>query len=116
MSSILSQDVRTMAVGEIRDMAISYVPKLKPLGTTPETYQALTGTPTITASPSGLTLSNKQVSASILRINGKSVAIANAVALTVSAVGASAGTYTITAKASTSSETDLQVQCTLIVE
>jgi hypothetical protein len=116
MSSILSGDTRTIAIGEIRDMAISYIPKLKPLGTNPETYQALTGTPTITASPSGLTLTNKQVSTTALIINGKSVPLGNAVALTVSAVGATAGTYVITAKASTASETDLQVQCTLIVE
>ena len=115
MNSILSDDIRTKGAGETRDMAVSFVPKLKQLGTTPETYQSLIGTPTVISTPSGLTITNKQISSAMLVINGKHVAASNAVAFTVA--GGTAGVeYTITVKASTASETNLQVDCRLIVE
>ncbi len=59
----------------------------------------MTGTPTITADPTSITLSNKVVSVSTLTINGESVPTGEAVQF--AATGATAGSYTITALCST---------------
>lgn len=57
-----------------------------------EDDEKLIGTPTITATPAGLTLSNKQVTTTMKKIVGKRVPAGKAIAF--SAVGV-AGSYTI---------------------
>ena len=67
-----------------------------------ETAELLTGTPTVTISPSGPTLSNKQVNSTTKTINGVSLVAGKAVLFTVT--GLTLGVdYTITASCGTDS-------------
>lgn len=126
MSSIIAEGARRKGAGETLDMGVSFVPKLKALGTDPETWQALIGTPTVTAyevagypaakvAKSGLTITNVQRNSSILMVNGKEVAVNNGVACTV-AGGTAGETYMLAAVCSTATETNKEVGCRLIVE
>ncbi len=84
----LSPTMQMMTAGETRTAFIRYTDKL-------ESGELLTGTPTITISPSaGVTLSNKAVSTAILTINGKSTAIGAAVSVKITGVTA-ATIYTL---------------------
>lgn len=81
--------VREQSPNETRNHAIDFSPKL-------ETAELLTGTPTVTISPSGPTLSNKQVNGSTVTINGNTCIAGKAVLFTAS--GLTLGeNYTITA-------------------
>lgn len=81
-----------------------------------ESGETLTGTPTVTGSPSGLTIDNARVSTGELTINGVAVATGRAVQFRVSS-GTSGTTYTLTATCGTTSSPaqTLPVQCTLKV-
>ena len=62
----------------------------------------LTGTPTITATPSGLTLANKAVNTVALKINDSIVAVGKAVQFTATGFADDA-TYTVTISVGTNS-------------
>jgi hypothetical protein len=84
---------RTKTAAEVRNAAVSFVGKL-------DSGELLTGTPTVTVSPSGPTLSNKAVNTAQLTIDGQTVAIGQAVQFSVS--GGTAGTsYVITVQCGT---------------
>lgn len=86
---------QTMSAGEARLVSIDFTDKL-------DAGELLTGTVTVTVSPTGPTISNKAVSATALTINGRSVIAGQAVQFLVS--GATAATeYTFTASVGTNS-------------
>ncbi len=69
--------VYTKHPSEVRNCAVSLANVL-------DSGETLTGTPTVSATPSGLTFSNAQVSVGTLTINGVSVAAGKAVQFRVS--------------------------------
>jgi hypothetical protein len=75
----------------------------------------LTGTPTITVSPSGPTLTAKVVNAAAIDINHTTVAIGKALTVLI-AGGGTAGTYTISASCATSDSETVGLNCTLVLE
>lgn len=82
-----------MNEGETRNGKVSFTDIL-------DTGEVLTGTPTVTVSPSGPTISNAAVNTSAVTVDGESVAIGHAVTFKVT--GGTAGTtYTLTVTAST---------------
>jgi hypothetical protein len=88
--------IHSKKVSAGRNGAISFDDYLEP-------DELLTGTPTVTASPSGLTISNARVSEDELTINERAVAAGRAVQFRVS--GGTAGTrYVITATCGTTSD------------
>ena len=79
----------------VRNVAVSFDNVL-------ESGEALTGTPTVTISPTGPTIDNKAVSSESLTINGETVTTGRAVQFRIS--GVTAGTkYTITISCETDS-------------
>lgn len=88
-----SSQVNFMLVGETLNAGVSFEAWLA-------TDDALTGTPTVTASPSGLTLSNAQINTEIVEINGVSVPIGMAVLFTVTG-GAACADYMLTVTSQT---------------
>jgi hypothetical protein len=62
---------------------------------------SLTGTPTITATPDGLTLSNKVIPAAIINVNAREVPIGTGVQLFIDASAAQAKTYTLSIQVAT---------------
>ena len=80
-----------------------------------EASETLTGTPTVTVSPTGPTLGSKIVNVAAIDVNGDTVAIGEAVQFTVT--GGTAGVrYTITASCGTSSSQTLVGTAILVVE
>lgn len=75
----------------------------------------LTGTPTVTVSPSGPTLTAKTTNAAAIDINGTEVAIAHAVTVLI-AGGGTAGTYTLSVSCATTDSETIGLDCTLILE
>lgn len=90
-----SSQVNFLLVGETRNAGISFDNWLS-------SSEVLTGTPTVTASPSGLTLTNAQVNTEVVTINGLDVPIGHAVLVTVSG-GSTCQDYILTATCSTNS-------------
>lgn len=64
--------IGTKKASEVRNAAVDFSGKL-------DSGESLTGTPTVTATPSGLTFANVAVSTGTLTINGSSVAAGKAV-------------------------------------
>ncbi len=110
MSDLDAPQVHVKAPGETRNITIDYAQKL-------DSGELLTGTPTVTGAPTGLTIANVAVNTVALTINGQSRVAGQAVGFT--AAGGTAGvTYVITAKCgstSTPAEVALEGRCTLKV-
>lgn len=96
---IAAPELFQMSNAETKNAAVNFSPELR--GST-----TLTGTPTITVSPSGPTLSNKVVSSSELTIKGVVVPAAEAVQFRIAGAAATAGRYIVTI---TVSDTDSAV-------
>lgn len=90
-----SAQVNFLLVGETRNAAVSFDSWLGE-------DELLTGTPTVTASPSGLTISNAQVNTGTVVVNGLEVPIGHGVIFTVTG-GSSCTYYIITVTVSTTS-------------
>src|SRR4051812_28428419 len=71
-----AREIPTKHPSETRTAGVSFVNVL-------ESGESLTGTPTVTATPSGLTISNIQTNAVAVTINGASVAVGKAVLFSV---------------------------------
>lgn len=103
--------IQSKTASEVRNLAVSFVNELD---TSPN--ELLTGTPTISATPSGLTFSSVAVNSVARTINGVSVAIGKAVQARVS--GGTAGqeyTLTVTAGTDATPAQTLITYCTLRV-
>lgn len=89
--------------------AVSFVPELY-------TGESLTGTPTVTSTPTGLTISNAQKNSTSVVINGQIVAANKAVLFSV-AGGTSGTQYEITVSCGTDGTPaqTLVVECPLLV-
>jgi hypothetical protein len=88
MSVLTSKDIRHKTPSETLNGAVSFVPKLR-------SAEKLTGTPTVTATPSGLTFSSVAVNTSAINEDGFTADIGKAVQFAVT--GGSADTkYTLT--------------------
>jgi hypothetical protein len=90
-----AKEVPSKGPGEIRNGAISLAHLL-------ETGEVLTGTPTVSATPSGLTFSNVAVNSTAITIDGVSVTAGEAIQFRVTG-GSSGVLYTCTATCSTNS-------------
>ncbi len=104
-----AEQIQAKTANEVRNLAANFTDKL-------DTGETLTGTPTVTVSPSGVTASTVAVSTEALTILGESVAIGKAVTCSVS--GGSAGTrYTLTIQCGTNASPaqTLEVSCLLDV-
>lgn len=97
-------ETRSKHPSEVRNISISFVNVL-------DSGESLTGTPTLSATPSGLTFASAQTNAAAVTINGVSVAIGKAVLARVS--GGSSG---ITYKCEASCGTTATPAQTIIVE
>jgi len=110
MSDLDAPQAHHKAAGETRNVPVDYRGKL-------DAGELLTGTPTVTASPTGLTIANVAVNTETLTINDASCVAGQAVQFTV-AGGVAGVTYTITTKCdstSTPAQVGLEVRCTLKV-
>jgi len=106
MSDLNAKQVYEMGSGETRLVSVDYRGKL-------DTGELLTGTPTVTISPSGPTISNEAVNTAALTIAGETVAIGQAVQFKITGVTAGT-TYTITTKCGTdSTPAQLALECRL---
>lgn len=86
MSAHVAPEVYTIGIGEIRNVAVSFVDTL-------DVGELLTGTPTVVeVGTSALTLSSKVVNTVTLTINGETVLAGQAVTFNVNAASAVAGT------------------------
>lgn len=87
--------VNVMKVGEVRNCALSMLNKLR-------SGELLTGTPDVTATPSGLTIENESINTLAMSVNGIANAVGQVALYTVS--GGEAGvTYRITVSCDTTS-------------
>lgn len=105
-----AEQIQAMTANETRNLAVDFTDKL-------DSGEELTGTPTVTGSPSGLTIASIAVSAGSLTILGTSVDSGKAVTCSVS--GGAAGTrYTLTVTCGTDATVaqTLEVQCLLDVQ
>lgn len=105
-----AEQIQSKTANEVRNLAVDFTDKL-------DSGEALTGTPTVTSSPSGLTIASQAVSTGALTILGTSVSSGNAVTCSVS--GGSAGTrYTLTVQCGTDATVaqTLEVSCLLDIE
>ena len=103
--------IGTKTVSEARNIAVSFANQLD---TSPN--ELLTGTPTVSASPSGLTFANVAVNSVARTINGVTVAIGKAVQCKVT--GGTAGqeyTLTVTAGTDATPAQTLITYCRLLV-
>lgn len=96
MSVLTCPEIRHKTANEVRNGIISMIGKL-------DTGELLTGTPTVTASPSGLTFASVAVNSAQRTLeDGTIVEIGQGVQFRVSG-GTAATTYTITAQCGTTS-------------
>jgi len=104
---VKAPQIPTMNPAATKNAAISFDGEL-------EAGESLTGTPTVTATPDGLTIDNKRVSTGELEINDQAVAAGRAVQFRVSG---DPGTYEIRAVCGTTSSPaqTLVVDCVLTV-
>ncbi len=101
--------IRTKTVAEVLIASFGFATKLGASGT------LLNGSPTVTASPAGPTISSVIVSTTALTIAGRAHAIGEAIQAEIS--GGTAGvTYTLTITAPADSGETLVVYATMIVE
>jgi hypothetical protein len=75
----------------------------------------LTGTPTVTPSPTGPTISAITVNVAAITIDGTEVAIGKAITCLI-AGGGTAGTHTLAVVAATSDSESIGLNCTLVLE
>jgi hypothetical protein len=88
-------EVPTLAVGETRNFAVSFVGVL-------DAGESLTGTPLVTEeTTTDLTITNKTISTAALTVNGKPVPIGHAVQFRVSGQLVAGSPYTIKITVST---------------
>ena len=107
MSTKTARERLKITANETRNVAINCIGEL-------DASETLTGTPTITVSPTGPTLSNKAVNTSTLTIAGVSCTAGQALQCKIT--GCTAGyTYTITASCGTTSTPaqTIEVYCVL---
>lgn len=97
-----------MSADETRLVSIDFTDKL-------DAGELLTGTVTVTVSPTGPTVSNAAVSTAALTINGRTVIIGQAVQFKITGVTAAA-TYTCTASVATNSSPAETVTGAVIVK
>ena len=90
-----SAQVNFLLVGETRNGAVSFDSWLG-------TNETITGTPTVTGSPSGLTIDNAQVNTGTIEVNGLEVAIGKGVLFRVTG-GTSCTDYLLTITVTTNS-------------
>lgn len=83
----MSLDLRTKTVAEVRNAAVDFQPRL-------DAGEELTGTPTVTATPSGLTFAGPAVNEETIEVNGQNVPSGKGVLFRVSG-GAARKTYQI---------------------
>lgn len=108
MDTVTATEVHVKTTGETVPIAINYEPKL-------DSGETLSGTPTVTASSSALTISSVAISTGSLTISGRTVAASQAITC-LAAAGTAGVTYTLTAKANTSGGgLNREVRCTLKV-
>lgn len=88
-----AEEIPSKTPSEVRNGAISLSHLLN-------TGELLTGTPSVSATPSGLTFSNAAVNSGILTVKGVSVPIGEAIQFSISG-GTSGVVYTCTAVCST---------------
>lgn len=105
-----AEQIQTKTVAEVRNLAVDFSDKL-------DTGEELTGTPTVTATPAGLTIASQAVSVASLTILGTTVASGLAVTCSVSS-GAAGKRYTLTVQCGTDATVaqTLEVTCLLDVE
>jgi len=104
-----AKQIQSKTVNEVRNLAVDLTDKL-------DAGELLTGTPSVSSTPAGLTISNVAVTTSTLTILGTSVTTGQAVTCSVS--GGSAGTrYTLTLQCGTDATVSqtLEVICLLDV-
>ena len=104
-----AEQIQSKTANEVRNLAANFTDKL-------DAGETLTGTPTVSVSPSGVTVASEAVSTGTLTILGESVATAKAVTCSVS--GGSAGTrYTLTIQCGTNASPaqTLEILCLLDV-
>ncbi len=103
-----AKQIRTKTVAEVLVPSFGFANKLGTSGA------LLTGTPTVTSTPSGLTINSISINSTALTIAGVSHAVGQAVQCMVS--GGTAGTYTLTCTVQTDNGQTLQLYATLLVE
>lgn len=107
-SGTLCPEVHHISPNETLTLGINFIPKLRP-------GAVLTGVPTITVSPTGPTLANKQLNAALMVISGKNVAANKAAVCSIS--GCTVDTdYVVTALATTDESPAQNVEATCIVK
>lgn len=101
--------VHTKHPSEVRNCSVSFANLL-------DTSELLTGTPTVTATPSGLTFGSQQVNASQLTVSGVAIPIGKAVQFRVSG-GSSGVEYRLEVSCGTNASPaqTLVVECSLLV-
>jgi len=102
-----AEQIQSKTAAEVRNLAVDFTDKL-------DSGELLTGTPTVSGDPAGLTIASVAVSAGALTILGTSVLTGQAVTCSVS--GGSAGTrYTLTIQCGTDATVaqTLEVACLL---
>jgi hypothetical protein len=108
MSSNVAPQRPTVVSGEVRKDSVSFLGKL-------DAGETLTGTPTISVSPAGLTCTSPAVSTDMLVIDRVPVAAGKAVTFTVS--GGTAGVdYTVTVTVGTSNGQTLKGRVVIPLE
>lgn len=84
---VATTQIPTKTVNEVRNAAVSFAATL-------DDSELLTGTPTVTATPSGLTFASPKVNTAAIEVEGQSVAIGKAAQFSVSG-GEHGKTYVI---------------------
>jgi hypothetical protein len=107
-SGTLCPEVHHISPNETLTLGINFIPKLRP-------GALLSGTPTVTISPSDPTLANKQRNTASMVISGKTVAANKAVICSLS--GCTVDTdYVVTAQCATDETPSQVVEATCIVK
>lgn len=105
----LAPQTPQQTVGTVKNGGVSFSGELP-------ASETLSGTPTVTVSPTGPTLSNKAVNTGAVTLDGVSVPAGEAVTFTVTVGGSVApGSYTITATCATTGGQTLVASCPLEV-
>lgn len=104
-----AEQIQSKTANEVRNLAANFTDKL-------DSGESLTGTPTVSISPSGVTAASIAVSTGSLTVLGETVAAGNAVTCSVSA-GTAGTRYTLTIQCDTDATPaqTLEVLCLLDV-
>lgn len=100
-------ELRTKRAAEVRTISVDLSDML-------DEGETLTGSPTITSTPSGLTIDNEQISDSALTINDREVSAGLVVQFTASG-GTARQTYSIILQSDTSGSQTIEVELRLRV-